>query len=211
MKFILLGFSCFVLFQNCKKDSANDRDTLFLLCAARLDPKFEYTQEDNGEGALYKVETFTYTQCGIARKRVTKYYDAFVKKCLQGQVYRKKEQDCKGTGTAPDWGAIKFQICPSADRSCDRETSVGWIIDKEKSPAAISCANDNTAGKKWFLPGFYNDRLMSFHKNISFWLMDALDDAEGTHSWYYDPDFGNGGLAVDLKTSYKYVVCYSME
>ena len=86
----------------------------------------------------------------------------YIKKCLQGQVYRSAQNDCQGTGTSPDWGAVKYQFCPTNDRACDMivQDEDGYdiyVADPTKSPAAMSCAGDTTARKSWRMPAIFGD------------------------------------------------------
>ncbi len=71
----------------------------------------------------------------------------YIKKCVQGQVYRQAQNDCKGTGTAANYyNAQKYQGCPTNDTACD--DSVG-NQSKTLSPARASCILDTTKGLSW--------------------------------------------------------------
>ena len=72
----------------------------------------------------------------------------YIKKCLQGQVYRSAENDCRGTGSAADqWGAAKFQFCSTDDTSCQDGSGVA----NGSSPAEQSCRGETLAGRSWHL------------------------------------------------------------
>ena len=67
-----------------------------------------------------------------------------LKKCLQGQVYRSAQNDCKGTGSAADYyGAQKFQWCPTNDGACDDSSSASSAMNLKISPAGKSCLNES--------------------------------------------------------------------
>ena len=105
--------------------------------------------EDNKDGTLetieYRESTWLLGRVSISRNP-TGY---IIKKCIQGQVYRAEQNDCKGKGTQADWwGAEKFQWCPTNDRACIVKNSDG-SFDFTKSPAWASCIYDTTADKKW--------------------------------------------------------------
>ena len=63
-------------------------------------------------------------------------------KCLMGQVYRKEQNDCKGTGTASNfYGAQKLQLCVDSDSSCIISSNNNPDrININKSPALTSCS-----------------------------------------------------------------------
>ncbi|HBS04311.1 MAG TPA: hypothetical protein DEA96_05045 [Leptospiraceae bacterium] len=72
----------------------------------------------------------------------------YLKKCLQGQVYRSAENDCRGTGSYADqWGATKFQFCNTDDTSCQD----GDGVANSSSPAEQSCRGETLAGRSWHL------------------------------------------------------------
>ena len=75
---------------------------------------------------------------------------------MQGQVYQKDQNNCRGKGTEADgWGAEKFQYCPTNDRSCEIYVGgklSGYVADDTKSPAAKVCAQETILGRKWNLP-----------------------------------------------------------
>ena len=118
----------------------------------------EFTDMKNG--VIRRTYRMTRTYC--IGPDVIEETHSYIKKCLQGQVYRKSKNDCRGTGTSADnWGAVKLQFCPTNDRACDMEKDYDndgikeWVADPTKSPAAKSCARDDTAGKNWKLADVY--------------------------------------------------------
>lgn len=122
--------------------------------------------QKNGTYLVKRNSGYTYSAPGCTGlSSVTTENLYYVKKCLQGQVYRTAENDCKGTGSATNsWGAQKFQWCQTADRSCDlpvfnsNGNIARYVVDPTKSPAAISCANDKTVNKSWsILEGLTNE------------------------------------------------------
>lgn len=106
---------------------------------------------DNRDGTISRI-TFIYSKndaCPWQWGRPASKSGSFttpkliLKKCLQGQVYRKEQNDCKGAGTAANyWNAQKFQWC---------STNISTCTDSE-SPARTSCLNDTTVGRKWTEP-----------------------------------------------------------
>ena len=82
-----------------------------------------------------------------------------IKKCMQGQVYLKDQNNCRGKGSEADgWGAEKYQYCPTNDYSCERRTTLLNYADEIKSPAAVSCDQNIDLGRKWKLPEQSNFR-----------------------------------------------------
>lgn len=117
-----------------------------------------YKVVDNNDGtvSLVRFETLGSELCpppfGKTEDIIPQYY---IKKCIQGQVYRQAQNDCKGTGTAANYyGAQKLQACPT-NNSCSDSVS----------QAMSSCANDTTTGKVW-KPG--NFQTASFGENVVF-------------------------------------------
>jgi hypothetical protein len=112
---------------------------------------------DNHNGTMTYTETTTQYDSSCV-STVWKNTDQY-KKCLQGQVYRTAEDDCKGTGDNTNfYGAQKFQYC-ATDREldCILVNSYGSKVpDPVTSPAYASCYNDGFAGIQWSLPNAMN-------------------------------------------------------
>ena len=147
---------------------------------------------------------------------------SYIKKCLQGQVYRPlPDNDCRGTGTAGDnWGAQKYQFCPTNDRACDMLEGYIYVADPTKSPAAKSCADDATAGLNWELPRgneyYLPDNISAYAPEIPLdstnliWL-DYPHYEDKTRAIYFDI---NGDLQYgpfQLKNEQLYVLCISKD
>lgn len=62
-----------------------------------------YVVEDNKDGTLETIQykETTWLLGTISKERLPTGY--IIKKCIQGQVYRAEQNDCKGKGTAADW------------------------------------------------------------------------------------------------------------
>jgi len=92
------------------------------------------------------------TPSGSSCAPFTQTYSTYFKKCLQGQVYRSAQNDCRGAGNAGNnWNAQTFPFCNTADNSCQKSPDEGSDASVQTSPAASSCASDTTAGRNWNL------------------------------------------------------------
>lgn len=113
--------------------------------------------QKNGTYLVKRNSGYTYSAPGCTGlSSVTTENLYYIKKCLQGQVYRTAENDCKGTGNVTNsWGAQKFQWCSAIDDSCLNSSKDGY--DKIKSPAGASCTNDSLLNKSWGLFGTAGD------------------------------------------------------
>lgn len=80
----------------------------------------------------------------------------YFKKCLQGQVYRESENDCKGTGSEDDnYGAVQLQYCDTADNSCNGGENEDVLDGSGNSEAYDSCNSDTFLNKDWKVPYFF--------------------------------------------------------
>ena len=178
--------------------------------------------QDNGDGTISLVEvvaggTCRFTAFGRAFGRqevVTPIY--YIKKCIQGQVYRQAQNDCKGTGTAANYyGAQKFQWCPTNDRSCEKLDSSGnFVIDETKSPAALTCKSDSFLGKQWSVtPGVSRD-FQNFYERSDELPLGNFDFFWATNTyWPVDLQHASALLMNSdtsqsfLKNQFNYVLC----
>lgn len=155
----------------------------------------------------------------------------YLKRCLQGQVYRSSQNDCKGAGTQSDyWGAQKFQWCPTNDRACEISkvytyngynytyTYTYYSVDRTKSPPYISCGNDTTANRKWELTGVsYGDRQIAYYKYVTSQRIDEIPSGDTDYYWYNGSQTIDSSSVISLggdytyiyKNSYNYVLCYA--
>lgn len=117
------------------------------------------TVEDNNDGTLSLVQ-YSGTSSPLcifnlgSKPNLTRSVQYYVKKCVQGQVYRHTQNDCQGTGNAANYyNAQKYQRCITNDTNCDQLDANGYyLIDYTKSPAGVSCRTDITANKSsWFI------------------------------------------------------------
>jgi len=149
MKYLIIivftvSVNCFLPSQTqTKSEKAQDRwTTLYVYCFAMYNAWTEVTTVTDNKDGTVRILVEGVNPCG-GRKFIT---DKLLKKCIQGQLYRSAQNDCKGTGTAADYyGAQKFQWCPTDDESCDSSGDA----DVNKSPAGNSCDKDMTANRKW--------------------------------------------------------------
>ena len=120
----------------------------------------------------------------------------YIKKCIQGQVYRQAQNDCKGTGNAANyWEAQKFQRCITNDTNCDQLDANGYyLIDYTKSPAGpakCSCINDTITVIKWKMDNFLagNEGI----NTVSSYFKSRTDEIPSSSTDYY---WGTGGYSV---------------
>ena len=120
----------------------------------------------------------------------------YIKKCIQGQVYRQAQNDCKGIGNAANYyGAQKLQWCTTNDRSCEKLDGNGsYILDNTKSPAGISCAGETMLNKKW---GIFS---LSFIKEFGEVLKYMTDSPSSDSDYYWS--LGEAGNGLIQKGSY---------
>ena len=198
------------------KDKAGEehaRNIMTFWMTLRTSPPY-YVVEDNKDGTL---ETIQYKETTwllglVARSRTPTGY--IIKKCIQGQVYRAEQNDCKGKGTAADWwGAEKFQWCQTNDRACERTYGNGvYFADSTKAVPNIICQNDAAAGKKWSFPTGVGSLYLDYLQR-----KDEIPVGEGEYYWTPYTSKDNDTLALsnsftdnqfyDSKTNYHYVLC----
>jgi len=163
---------------------------------------------DNRDGTISLAEVYISGNdlCpipGLGRQEsiTPKYY---IKKCIQGQVYRTAENDCKGTGTADNYyGAQKFQWCANLNGCLDSEL-----------PALLECKNDKFKNLVWDSLFFYESESSSID---TFYILASYfrtrDDVPKSDSEYYwlsgyaynmVNDFRNFNKS---KTEFLYVFC----
>lgn len=96
---------------------------------------------------------------------------AYIKRCLQGQIYRSVQNDCKGTGSASDiYGATPLQYCSSdIGTTCSKSYSNStFILDGSGTSGFYnSCASDNFLSRKWLPMNDYLTVTTFEIKNIS--------------------------------------------
>jgi len=159
--FLILLLSI-IIFSHCdsqlpivgkKKENSSLFDKIFGNCFALEFGNQHYKSnriQDNRDGTISLVEVTAGSTCQILglgnRDTIKAIY--YIKKCIQGQVYRSTQNDCKGTGTAENyWGAQKFQFC-SENGKCDETTS----------PAYLACSNDNNLNRAFILNNLSNSQ-----------------------------------------------------
>lgn len=159
---------------------------------------------DNQNGAISLV-TNNYTKYDAcpwqwgqpAQKNGTGVIKFTGKKCLQGQVYRQAQNDCKGAGTAANyWNAQKYQLCPTNVSTCGN-----------LSPVKISCQYDTTVSFYYFI---------STYKEIKSHFKSRTDEIPSNATDYYWDSGSN--IAFNLEgqianptpnyDSFQYVLCF---
>ena len=185
---------------------------------------------DMNDGTIKKQDySHTHDNCHIFPDTTNYYNIYYIKKCLQGQVYRPTQNDCQGTGAAPDWGAVRYQFCPTNDRACDMMTTNDsgntiYVADPTLSPAAKACADDTTAGRIWTLIREIGINYgYIFPSNISAYMpeipkgntnliwTDFAKDQTKSNAYFFDSVSGleayfSGGL---LKNTSQFILCIS--
>ena len=153
------------------------------------------------------------------------YTETFFKKCLQGQVFRKEYNDCKGISTSPYWGAQTLQFCNNNDFSCQKATQYDaqgnplWgLPDHSVSPAGISCSNDFTSNKIWkmaetsFVRESNTNIIPDFPKTETDFIwyggISPLWEDESLHRAFLFYPYGENYF---LKNSFQYVLCVTEE
>jgi hypothetical protein len=206
MKKIIISLYVIMNISYCTSDILTGKkvDTFKMDVPASLFYALIYTRERYSETRVIDMKDGTLKVAkydvvtGIFGQGIDKEYEQnsyLVKKCVQGQVYRPVENDCRGKGTQDNWwGAEKYQWCATDDRSCEKESiyNVGiYWIDESKSPAAITCKKDQTNNLSWkiysntndsveYFPKLYtllNDRRYEIPQGIEdyFWIGDDID------------------------------------
>ncbi len=187
---------------------------LFNFCMMSATGSESLTYTDLGNGVIERrVDRVTKTACGSFPAAGTLGH---IKKCVQGQVFRSAQNDCRGTGTAGDnWGAQRYQFCTTNDTACDK----GYYADPSLSPAAITCAQESTGSGNWRL----DDRLGHYGSALPSALFAMLPDVPlGTsnHFWgrgsfadkaafYVVQADGAFGGSTELKTTMNLAHCVS--
>ena len=203
---------------------------VLLACGGNVDIT-SYTEFiDMNDGTIKKQDySHSHDNCYIFPDSTTYSNIYYIKKCLQGQVYRPAQNDCQGTGTAPDWGAVKYQFCPTNDRACEMivQDEFGanyYVADPTISPAAKACDLDATAGRKWRMFIYQTDAGKSIN-NVDYriyypdiptgslytiWREADSSNIETADTTYIDPATGgrvrNGYV---FKSTSHYVQCIS--
>lgn len=218
IRFTILTGVCFslpILSFNCdwpdEPTGPSDVYKVFMFCTLIKNTVREYQYEDMMDGTTKLTVTTGYER-NCYRETVTSVI--YIKKCLQGQTYQPGPNNCQGTGGAPDWGAQKFQFCPTNDRSCEDSN---YKADPLTSPAAFACASDTTAGRTWRLipdnPRPFNSEAITFFPEMVtgatdyIWSEDSHSSNQ-TMAWVYRLDIsGNVFGTALLKNSTNYVLC----
>lgn len=202
------------------------------ICTPNSEQRNVFTDMKDGTIRYQKVSVYLENHCGKfgelfhPNTQDTVHSTFYIKKCLQGQVYRSAENDCRGTGSSPEWGAVKYQFCPTNDRSCDMTAKDDngrdiYVADPTKSPAAKACADDTTAGKSWYLPmgnvilidNFlrYSSEIITGTSNL-YWINRAYYNDKSS-TWYIDSSDGSRKYLSNTyinKNEYAYVLCTSI-
>jgi hypothetical protein len=200
---LLFIFNCYNPNKEQEKNTNEFTKRLFFqLVVLSKGTKEVGTVVDNKDGTLNYTYTLIETNGWIGDKVISER-KLLIRRCLIGQIYRKVQNDCQGTGTKETvWGASQLQWCPTNDRSCETNGKA----DPTKSPAAKACAEDSFAGKKWSLPskddGLGN--INNYHKtNASIYNDWERYTNYGVVSWSKEASsdemvfsaFGNGSVA----------------
>lgn len=219
MKKVIISLYVIMNITYCTSDTLTGKnvDTFKMDVPASLFYALIYTRErysetrviDMKDGTLkvakYDIVTGIFGQ-GIDKEYELKSY--LVKKCVQGQVYRPVENDCRGKGTQDNWwGAEKYQWCNIGYDEC--------VNDLTKSPANATCLNDTVGGHSWepyileeiFIKFIIKNLLIDIPNGLEayYWwnyVSKNSDNKERVYSMHNPSDYRK----VDINT-YNYVVC----
>ena len=194
------------------KEFVNDYGSLG--CFIYVDQIKYNAVEDNKDGTLSLVQ-YSGTSSPLcifnvgSKPNVTRSVQGTLKKCIQGQVYRQAQNDCKGTGTAANYyGAQKLQRCL---------TNTAPFCGNLASPSSISCANDITAGRKWETDNFGGGTGIN---NVQAYFLSRKEEIPtgiGDYYWSgYDASLTDiNGYSTGLASGYfgddsfNYVLCFT--
>jgi len=163
LSFLLVCISCNYIFP---KQEKSPKEKLFPFLWITLATCYTGTPKvksvsyiDNRDGTVTANMLYDMDRPNCVSLPKSEVRSVLIKKCMQGQVYQKDQNNCRGKGSEADgWGAEKYQYCPTNDRSCEKETGDRlrrYVADETKSPAAIACAQETFLGKRWGLPEGY--------------------------------------------------------
>jgi len=153
--------------------------------------------------------------------------NTFIKKCFQGQVYRKAENDCKGTGSDADgWGAVKLNYCNTNDDSCNPLGHFGKYegsyVYGDNSEIYTSCNSDQTLGYKWYPLYFLltymlnsgdyqksNTEIPLDFNEIGLWMAGKFNTEKAMYIYYNATSNQGGGYSFSEinKNKKKYTLC----
>jgi hypothetical protein len=181
---------------------------------------FKTVYKDMYDGTIRKSEVRQFIDCLGSTQNKEKDI-VYIKKCLQGQIYRSTQNDCQdpsgGRNAGNNWGALTFQFCTTNDGSCE----TNWKADPIKnSPAAVSCANDTLANRKWHL---YYNQYDTFIGNFNQYFPDIpigatnliwssySDGVDPTlaEAYYFDVPYNKITFTNKAKINTYYVLCLS--
>jgi len=159
--FVLILFSgCLPPWVHGKETTEGDPLFPYILFCGGGSSESRAQLEDLLDGTIKETVTSTTTNpCSGPVTTQTFYY---IKKCVQGQIFRSAQNDCRGAGTlGSNWNAVTLQYCPTNDFACETDFPFGagslayWRANAN-SPAQASCYSDTTAGRSWrLLPPLY--------------------------------------------------------
>lgn len=129
---------------------------------------------DNMDGTVTLTNNYT--------NRISKNY--IINKCLQGQVYRSVENDCRGAGSSSDnYGVQAYQFCSQNDGSC--VNSDGDLAGTGISEAYNTCDQITPSGDWKVMELSLKDSVINFYDvypdfpvdsgDSGFWLNDGGD------------------------------------
>lgn len=213
---ILLNLQCTTQADMDERETEQMNDFMFkLILIQQKDsiPQISFKDLKNGM-VQYETSENTY------------YKKLLIKKCLQGQVYRKNENDCRGTGNASNnYGAQLLQFCDKTDDSCLNSRRV--LSGNGNSEAFNSCDSETMShpdfNEKWMLIGSdyfieillkrynLNEMFPDIPPDAKFWLGYADNSLNALYSSFSisklklsEPGF----YPSDSQTNRKYVLCF---
>lgn len=171
--------------------------------------------------AVFILKDYKNGVVGYTREEYSQSYDLFfLKKCLQGQVYRPEQNDCRGTGDINNnYGATLLQFCDKNDGSCSSQKS---ILDGSGNSESFKSCNGETlnnsglfkkvqwdiidATRKKMLADVNKDIFSDIPRMLAFWINNVNNSYQAEYTSF--DTINSGLLSYDQPTNGKYIICY---
>ncbi len=218
MNYILYSLGALLLFLTCmelpenplkKKDKRNaiekylENGGISLCLSIRSEEKKDEVLDDIDGTISLRTNTYSkYDACPWewgkpAQKTGIGILKFWVSKCIQGQVYRKEQNDCKGAGSAANyWNAQKYQLCTTNVSTCGN-----------LSPVRLACNSNSTSSIFYFMSIFQEMR------NLFKSRPDEIPSGTGDYYWDYGTNAAynlDGQIAnpIPKYDAFYYALCF---
>ena len=209
---VVLAVFALAVTPSCKKENKSGDDflTYLFLFLILNNQSAGFIDNKNGTLSLYTTDPSN-----------SVYH---VKKCLQGQVYRSAENDCRGVGSSADgWGASKLQYCSTDTSACNpagQYPNYGTeYVYGQNSEIYVSCSNDTTAGLTWYPLSVssygtlnyarHNSDLPSDISTTGIWEPSQYSYSYAVYAYQASGSTAFRTTGYTFKTSRKYTLCGS--